>query len=178
MAIENGNWVAISYKGTLKDGTLFDTSEGRAPLVFQVGAGTVIKGFDDNVKGLEVGVEKTFTIPCKEAYGEHSDDRKENVPLDFFKEVKPEVGMMFMVESPMGPLKIKVLTIQEKDVTVSLNHPLAGEDLTFSIKVEKLLTPEEVEAQEKASQQTSEGCSCDNCSEEGCGADCDCSEDK
>lgn len=137
MAISKGDWVAVSYTGTLKDGTVFDTS--KEPMKFEVGAGKVIKGFDAAVDGMEVGAEKEFTIPCTDAYGEMSDEKKETVPKDFFKDVEPKVGSVFMAQTPMGPLKLKVLTIEDAGVTVSLNHPLAGEDLSFKIKVEEKL---------------------------------------
>jgi len=151
MAISNGDWVKVSYEGTLKDGTVFDTSKGREPITFEVGKGTVIKGFDDNVEGMDVGADKEFTIPCKDAYGEESDSNQEEVPLSFFQNVeKIEPGMVFMAQSPMGPLKVKVLTILDGEkAKVSVNHPLAGEDLTFKIKVESILNEEEVEQHKK-----------------------------
>lgn len=157
-AIEKGNWIAVSYKGTLKDGQVFDTNEGKEPLVFEVGAGSVIKGFDEAVSGMNVGDSKTVTIPCAEAYGESSDERTEEVPKDFFQGVeKVEVGQQFMVQSAMGPLKVKVLTFDGEKATVSINHPLAGEDLTFEIKVEKTLTTEEAqEHQEKMAKMQAE----------------------
>lgn len=138
MAVNKGDWVAVSYTGTLTDGTVFDQSKDET-LKFEVGAGTVIKGFDAAVEGMEVGAEKKFTIPCADAYGVMSDDKKETVPKDFFKDIEPEVGKVFMAQTPMGPLKLKVLTVDDKGVNVSLNHPLAGEDLTFKIKIEEIL---------------------------------------
>lgn len=147
MAIENGNWIKVSYKGTLNDGNVFDTSEGKDPITFEVGAGTVIKGFDAAVVGMEVGDEKEFKIPCAEAYGEASDDHQEEVPKEFFQGVeKIEVGMTFVAQSMMGPLKVKVLTFDGEKAKVSVNHPLAGEDLTFNVKVEAVLTDDEVAA--------------------------------
>ena len=146
MAINKGDWVAVSYTGTLTDGTVFDQSKEH--LKFEVGAGKVIKGFDAAIEGMNVGEEKEFNIPCKDAYGEASDDKKETVPKDFFKDVEPEVGKVFMAQTPMGPLKLKVLTIEDAGVSVSLNHPLAGEDLNFKVKVEEKLDgpPKEAEA--------------------------------
>ena len=194
--IKKGNWVAISYKGTLKGGEVFDSSEGKDPLVFEVGAGNVIKGFDSAIEGMSIGESKTVTIPSNEAYGEASDDRTEEVPKDFFQGVeKIEVGQQFMVQSAMGPLRIKVLTFDGEKATVSLNHPLAGEDLTFDLKAEKILTEEEAkEHQEKLQKMQEEmmskmqeqhkthekGCCGGSCesNDEGCGDDCDCSSEK
>ena len=188
MAIESGNWVKVSYTGKLKDGTVFDSSEGKEPITFEVGAGTVIKGFDQNVEGMEIGAEKEFTIPAAEAYGEESDKQQEEVPLSFFKDVeKVETGMSFIAQSPMGPLKVKVLSVDDKaeKATVAVNHPLAGEDLTFNIKVEHVLSDDEVkEFQEAQKQQYEEmmkqqaeggaGCGCgpEGCDSEECGPEC------
>lgn len=144
--VNKNDWISVAYTGTLKDGTKFDESED---FVFQVGAGKVIKGFDANVENMEIGSEKEFNIPCLEAYGELSDNQKETVPLEFFKGVdKVEIGMTFMAQTPMGPLKVKVLTVDGDKAEVSLNHPLAGEDLTFKLKVISVLTEEEVKAKE------------------------------
>jgi FKBP-type peptidyl-prolyl cis-trans isomerase 2 len=145
MAIKKDDWVKVSYTGKLNSGAVFDSSDN---FIFQVGSGQVIKGFDDNITGMEEGAEKEFKIACADAYGEMSDERKETVPQSFFKGVeKVEVGMDFMAQTPMGPLKVKVLTIDGDNATVSLNHPLAGEDLTFSIKAEKVLPEDEAKAE-------------------------------
>lgn len=145
MAITKGDWIQVSYKGTLSDGAVFDSSEGREHLTFEAGTGTVIKGFDNNVIGMEAGEEKEFTIPCVDAYGEVSDDQKEEVPMEFFKDAeKVEPGMTFIAQTMMGPVKVKVLTLNDDKAQISVNHPLAGEDLTFAIKVEKIMAEDEV----------------------------------
>ncbi|MGM5483798.1 MAG: FKBP-type peptidyl-prolyl cis-trans isomerase [Nanobdellota archaeon] len=159
MAVKEKDWVSVSYKGTLSDGTVFDTNEGKEPLKFEVGTGKVIKGFDDNIVGMEEGNSKEFTIPCKDAYGEMSDNNTQEVPMDFFKDVeKVEPGLVFMAQSAMGPLKVKVLEVDEdnKKSKVALNHPLAGEDLTFNIKVDKILSDEEIEQAKKEEQERME----------------------
>ena len=176
MTIENGNWIKVSYTGTLKDGSVFDSSEGKEPITFEVGTGTVIKGFDSAVVGMNVGDEKEFTIPCADAYGEATDDHQEEVPKEFFQGVeKVEVGLEFLAQSMMGPLKVKVLTFDGEKGKVSINHPLAGEDLTFKIKVEALLTEDEAKSfkeemekkhQEYLKQMEAQSCpsgSCDSC---------------
>ena len=183
--VKKNDWIQVQYEGTLKDGTVFDKSED---FVFEVGAGKVIKGFDANVETMEVGEEKTFTIPSAEAYGEESDNQKETVPKEFFQNIeKVEIGMQFMAQTPMGPLKVKVLTQEGDNYTVSLNHPLAGEDLTFKLKIEKVLSADEVKSYEEAQKKQMEefmkqhapkegGCGCGSgeCKNEGCGPDCGC----
>jgi FKBP-type peptidyl-prolyl cis-trans isomerase 2 len=176
MAINKGTWVAVQYAGTLSDGTVFDTSEGRESLTFEVGAGVVLPKFDEAVAAAEVGKETEFDIPATEAYGEYSDDRKETVPKTFFQGVdKIEIGMSFMAQSPMGPLKVKVLTLDGENATVSINHPLAGEDLHFKITVEKELSKEEVTARKELEAKAAEAA--ESAAKGGCGDGGCCSDD-
>ena len=135
--IEKGNKVKIHYTGTLEDGTVFDSSEGKDPLEFEVGTGQVIAGFDEGVIGLKKGDKKTINIPADKAYGQYDEKRmgeypRANVP----KDMELKVGAKMFLQSPEGG--VALATIKEiKDVVVvlDLNHPLAGKDLTFEVEV-------------------------------------------
>ncbi len=132
--LENGTQVKVHYKGTLTDGTVFDSSEGREPLVFEIGAGQVIAGFDKAVMDMEVGAIKTVNIPCVEAYGEIREDMVGIIPSSNIpEELNPQVGQMLQVETPQGALPVKVLEVNDEGVKIDGNHPLAGEDLTFEL---------------------------------------------
>ena len=137
MKAENGNTVKVHYKGTLEDGKMFDSSEGREPLQFTVGSGEVIPGFDVAVMGLEAGESRTTTIPADQAYGPHQPDRIIEIPLEGMPaDFKPEVGDVVQLKDPQGqPLQATVEEINETVVRFDANHPLAGKDLTFEIKV-------------------------------------------
>jgi peptidylprolyl isomerase len=92
--VKSGDTVRVHYHGKLNDGTTFDSSEGREPLEFEVGTGSVIAGFDSGVTGMSVGEKKTINIPVDDAYGAKQDDLFMEFPLDRFPEdLKPEVGM-------------------------------------------------------------------------------------
>lgn len=133
---EAGNTVAVHYKGTLSDGSVFDSSEGREPLEFVVGSGQVIPGFDQAVASMAVGETKTVHIPCAEAYGEMSEDMKMVVPKEQIPpEIKPEVGMMLQITTPQGPMPVRVSEVNEDGIVLDANHPLAGEDLTFELEL-------------------------------------------
>lgn len=139
MAVKKGDTIKVHYEGKLDDGSVFDSSEKHGqPLEFEVGAGKVIKGFDSQVEGMEKGEEKEFKIESKDAYGDHNPQLikkipKEQLPKD--QEVKP--GMMLGVGLPNGQqLPATVTEVGEKEITLDMNHPLAGKDLTFKIKVE------------------------------------------
>lgn len=132
--IESGKTARVHYKGTLNDGTVFDASEGRPPLEFQVGSGQVIPGFDAAVKEMEIGETKTITIACSDAYGEVEEELIATVPkAQFPEEIQPEVGQTLELQSPQGNLPVRVMEISDDGVLLNGNHPLAGEDLTFEL---------------------------------------------
>ncbi|MBT4446313.1 peptidylprolyl isomerase [archaeon] len=137
MAIENGKRVKVEYTGTLDDGTVFDSSEGKAPLEFTVGEGKVIKGFDDAVKEMSLDEEKEIKIPSAEAYGDIKAELVKKVPRDQLpKEQEPQVGMILGVGMPNGQqIPARITEVADNEVTIDLNHPLAGKNLNFKLKV-------------------------------------------
>jgi len=139
MAPESGDTVRVHYKGTLEDGVVFDSSEGRDPLEFQVGANQVIPGFDAAVAELEVGGSTTVSIAACDAYGDRVDEALQEVPLSAFPD-PPEVGMMIELEAQDGRKLAAVVTgIGEENVSLDFNHPLAGKDLTFDIELVEIV---------------------------------------
>lgn len=138
MAIKDGDTIKIDYTGTLDDGTVFDSSENHdEPLEFTVGTGQVIKGFDDAVRGMEIDGEKEFRIEATEAYGEYNDALAQLIPKEMIKaDMDIELGMMLLVKNPDGQqMPAKIVGMTEDEVKLDMNHPLAGEALTFKIKV-------------------------------------------
>ncbi|MFN4147336.1 MAG: peptidylprolyl isomerase [Runella sp.] len=133
-----GDTVHVHYKGTLTDGTLFDSSEGREPLTFQLGSGMVIPGFDQGITGMAIGDKKTVQIPVEEAYG----PAQEELIFPFERAMLPddipfEVGMQLNMHQDGNPQPIAVTVVQVTDtqVVVDANHPLAGQDLIFDIEL-------------------------------------------
>ena len=137
MEAKNGNQVKVHYHGRLQDGTTFDSSEGRSPLEFEVGAGQVIKGFDDGVVGMKEGDKKTIHIPVEEAYGEKSDDMIIEFPKEQFPpDMKPEVGMQLNLRGQDGRnFPVVISDVKDDVVVLDGNHPLAGKDLIFDIEM-------------------------------------------
>ena len=132
--IESGKTAKVHYKGTLADGTVFDSSEGQPPLAFEVGAGNMIPGFEAAVIGMELEETRTVTIPCAEAYGETRDDMIGEIPRDNLPaEIEPEVDMVLQMQSPQGDIPVRIIGVTEDTVTLDANHPLAGQDLTFEL---------------------------------------------
>lgn len=133
-----GDNVKVHYKGTLPDGQLFDSSEGREPLAFQLGSGQVIKGFDDGVTGMEIGAKKTIHIPNEEAYGPINEEMLINfdrtqIPSDIPLEVGGTLNMHQEGNGQVVAVVIKEVT--DEFVLLDANHPLAGQDLIFELEL-------------------------------------------
>lgn len=141
MKVQENNTIRVHYKGTLNDGEMFDSSEGREPLEFTVGAGQVIPGFDAAVLGMEVGEDKTFDIPADEAYGQADERLVQKVDKNQLPpELQPEPGMMLSSTMPDGQqIPVKVAEVAEDHIVIDANHPLAGKDLTFAITLVEIV---------------------------------------
>ncbi|MCP4152493.1 MAG: peptidylprolyl isomerase [bacterium] len=138
--VENGNEVKIHYTGTLDDGTVFDSSEGREPLEFKVGDGRVIPGFEKGVMGMAVGESKKINIPAEEAYGEYSEELKLNAPRAHFpKDVELQNGLQFQLQEDNGQsIMATVVGFTDTHVYLDANHPLAGKALNFELKLDAI----------------------------------------
>ena len=135
--VKKGDNVKVHYTGKLTDGTVFDSSEGRAPLAFEVGAGMMIAGFDNAVYGMQVGDKKTVNIPAVEAYGERKDEMMFDVPLSNLPEnIDPKPGLQLAMHQPDGtPVPVTVTEVKEDTVIIDANHHLAGKELIFDIEM-------------------------------------------
>ncbi|WP_420454237.1 FKBP-type peptidyl-prolyl cis-trans isomerase [Rubrivirga sp.] len=137
MTAKPGDVVSVHYAGRLDDGTPFDSSEGRDPLSFRLGAGEVVAGFDDAVTGMAVGQEKTVRLDAQAAYGERRDDLVLSVPLDAFPgDTAPDVGQGVRLGlDGGGSAEAVVVDVSDDAVTLDANHPLAGQALTFDLRL-------------------------------------------
>ena len=135
--VENGMFVSVNYTGTLNNGEQFDSSEGRPPLEFKVGSGQIIKGFDTAVVGMLLNEEKTFTLAPEDAYGARNEDHTHELPrTEIPPEITPEVGQILaLTSSERQHIPARIVAMDEEKVTFDLNHPLAGQSLTFKIEV-------------------------------------------
>ena len=137
MQAKTGDVVRVHYTGRLTDGTLFDSSEGREPLEFTIGAGQMIKGFDSGVLGMAVGEKMTLEIAPTEAYGECDEEAiiefpAANIPED----MQLEPGMQLTLRNQFGqPIPVIVLEVKEEIVVMDANHMLAGKDLVFDVEL-------------------------------------------
>jgi len=134
---KNGDTVKVHYTGKLDDGTVFDTSVGRDPLIFMLGTGQLIPGFEEAIIGMSSGDNKTILIPSDKAYGPH---RKEMVVAvaknQFPEDIKLNLGeQLELTQSDDKVIIVTILEISDSAVTLDANHPLAGKDLTFDVQL-------------------------------------------
>jgi len=159
--VENSMFVSVDYKGTLKNGDVFDASHGRQPMEVKMGAGQLIAGFENELLGMSMNEKKTFTLDPEDAYGQRDESLMKDFPrADIPPEINPRVGMTVGLRTPEGQqVPVQIVHVDDEKVTLDMNHPLAGESLTFEIEVVGISdAPTQVQA--------------------GCGCGCDCSADK
>lgn len=135
--IEKGKVISVHYVGKLtENGEVFDSSEGRDPITFQVGSGQIIPGFENPLIGKNVGDKvDTGAIKPEEAYG----SVREDLIVDVDKNLMPgevQVGMILEASSENGQaIPVKVIEVTDEKVKVDGNHPLAGKEIQFEIEV-------------------------------------------
>ena len=139
--VKKGDTVRIHYVGRLKDGTVFDSSEGGASLEMKLGQGDFIAGIEKAVVGMSIGEKKTVAVPAEEGYGPHHKERifeydRSRLPEGFV----PVVGQeMQMFRADGKPVQVTITQFSDSTVTMDCNHPLAGKDLIFEITLEEIV---------------------------------------
>ena len=137
---KSGDFVHVHYTGKFDDGSVFDSSEGRDPLTFQLGKGMVVPGFEKAIVGMSVGEKRTTEIPAAEGYGPRLDQLvftvpRENLPPGY----DPQEGEVMRMETRDGrQMDVMVIHADPSTVKMDGNHPLAGKDLTFDIELVKI----------------------------------------
>ncbi len=137
MAAQQGDTVKVHYTGRLDDGSVFDSSEGGAPLEFTIGQGQMIPGFEQGVVGMAAGESRTVIIAADQAYGIYQPQGVIEVPRsDIPASIPLEVGMQLQATGRDGrPAYMTVLELSADRVKLDGNHPLAGKDLTFDLQL-------------------------------------------
>jgi peptidylprolyl isomerase len=144
--VTKGDTIQVHYHGTLTNGEIFDSSNGRAPLEFEVGSGMVIPGFDNGVLGMQVGEKKTINIPFMEAYGPKLPEMIVSFPkAQFPPDLNPEIGMELTMNNGEGQqFQVIVVEVKEEVVVLDANHALAGQDLVFDLELVNIDTPSKI----------------------------------
>jgi peptidylprolyl isomerase len=136
--IENGTIVNVNYVGKFPDGTVFDSSEGRGLLRFEVGSGQIIRGFEQSLMGKNVGDKIVTEISPEMGYGLLKEELIVKIPRDRVPEIV-EVGQELQANSEEGQVAtVYVKEVSNDHIIIDANHPLAGKDLVFEIEVVSL----------------------------------------
>jgi len=141
MQVKSGDVIRVHYTGKLLDGSQFDSSVGRAPLEFTVGAGQMIAGFDAGVVGMTIGEKKTIQIDPEHGYGHKDPNALVEFPSSNVPEgMKVEVGMKLNLQNQYGqPVRVVVTEVREDVIIMDTNHFLAGQDLVFEVELVEIL---------------------------------------
>ena len=134
--VENGKNVVVHYTGKFEDGSVFDTSltEGREPIKTVLGQGNLIKGFEIGLVGMSEGEKKTVEVSPEDGYGEYLDGLVTKVE----KKQVPEgvkLGDVLQSQGERGTINVTVTEINENDIKLDANHPMAGKKLIFDLEV-------------------------------------------
>ena len=134
---EAGDTIRVHYTGSFESGEVFDSSEGREPLEFEIGAGQVIEGFDEGVRSMSVGAKKRLVIEADQAYGQRNDALVQKISRASINlDREPEVGMQLGLQLPDGnQIPLTVTEVTPDTITLDANHPLAGNKLIFDIEL-------------------------------------------
>ncbi len=137
MIVEKNKVVSIEYSLKNSSGELIDTSDGSGPFSFIHGIGSVIPGLEKALEGKKEGESFQIIIPPEDAYGNRDDSLMQTIPRNQFAEDVGEItpGMKFQAQTEHGVQIITVANVQGDDITIDVNHPLAGETLSFDVKI-------------------------------------------
>lgn len=137
MTLAAGTRVLVHYTGTLDDGTQFDSSRGREPLEVVLGRNMVIPGFEKAIAAMKPGQTVTVRIPETEAYGPHNENMLVTFPRSSFPaDIPAALGEQLILRSPEGhEVPALIVDVNDTEISLDANHPLAGFDLTFEIEL-------------------------------------------
>ncbi|MEM2897499.1 MAG: peptidylprolyl isomerase [Candidatus Bathyarchaeia archaeon] len=135
--IKHGSIVKLHYVAKLENGQVLESTNGRDPIKFKVGAGEALKGLDESIIGLKKGDKVEIAIPPEKGFGRWRNDLLKKIPRSVLKgDSEPQVGMIVELKSELGGSIPAIITeVDEKSVTIDLNHPLAGQTLEFELEI-------------------------------------------
>ena len=176
MQIDDKSYVAIDYTLTLASGEEVDSSPEGQPFGFITGSGQVISGLENHLMGKAAGDQSKIVVEPEDGYGAVNENMFQEISREQFPEdTEIEPGMTFQAQGPQGPVLIKVHELKDNVVVVDLNHPLAGEQLHFDVKVVEVREPSSEELAQLEQQQAAGcGCGCGTEEQSNCGSGCNC----
>lgn len=139
MQIKEGTVVSMDYALRDDEGTLLDQSQPGQPLTYLHGHKNIIPGLESALDGKAVGDQVEVRVEPGDAYGEPNPALQQVVPKDRFQGIENiEVGMQFQASTEQGPVSVRVVKVEDDEVTVDGNHPLAGRHLNFDVTIQDI----------------------------------------
>lgn len=137
--VKKGDKVYVHFMSKLEDGMIINSSLGKQPILFTVGAGEVINGLDVGVEGMHLGERKTLIIAPEDAFGNRSNDFIKEIPKYSLRDAMPEVGREISLKTPSGRIiRGTIIEVKNDTVMIDTNHPLSGKTIIYEIKVMKI----------------------------------------
>ena len=143
LPIDSGTTVTLHFSLTLENGHIVDSNFDASPATFTVGDGNLLPGFESPLMGLVDGDEREFSILPENAFGQHNPQNVQAVERNNFEDGELELGTMFSFQNGDGELPGVVVEVQDNEVMVDFNHPLAGQIILFTVKIISV-TPQSV----------------------------------
>ena len=135
LQIETGMSVTLHFSLVLEDGHIIDSNFESEPATFSVGDGNLLPGFESTLMGLVNGDEREFTIPPEQAFGQHNPQNVQAVERGNFDQEELELGAMFSFQNGDVELLGVIVDVDDNEVVIDFNHPLAGKNIIFLVKI-------------------------------------------
>lgn len=136
LEVSPGTVVHLNFAIRLQDGSLIDSNMDGNPVKFEVGDGSLLFGFEKQLFGMKAGDTATFPIAAEDGFGPHNPENIQKIRADQFDDVEPEIGMIMGFSDPaQGEVPGVICEIEDDYISVDFNHPLAGRDLEFEVKI-------------------------------------------
>ena len=139
--IDKGTTVTLHFALILEDGAVVDSNFEGKPATFSIGDGNLLPGFEETLFGLHKDDQREFVVPPEKAFGQHNEQNLQRVAMDNFADLEIEPGAMFSFQNGDGELPGVITEILDGEVMVDFNHPLAGKNIIFQVKIMDV-TPE------------------------------------
>lgn len=135
-----GSTVTVQYVGTLDNGRIFDSTADEEPLEFTIGSNQVFPALEQGVIGMAVGEVRNIVLKAADAYGPRLQENLITISRSRFPADKPlAIGQKLSIQFGGGQARVmQIIEINEESVTMDGNHPLAGLDLTFALRLDRI----------------------------------------
>ncbi len=146
MAIKQDQIVAIQYSASVDNEIIDNNMEEAEPLYFMFGHGQMMPGLETRIADMNIGDSAELEIPCAEAYGEHQAEAIQTVPKEHLAHLDLHEGLVLQGQGENGePVMVIVKEINDDTVIMDHNHPMAGQDINFSLTIKDIRDPSEDE---------------------------------